>query len=209
MDLNKLIKNLETDWKNILLNKQFDLQILNFKLSEFYPEENQIFKCFNYFNIKQTKVVILGQDPYHNGQAIGLSFACKNRISPSLRNILKEVKCDSLDINLNKWVKQGVLLLNSSLTVIPNKPGSHIKYWQKITDYIIKFISENCNNIVFMLWGNFARSKKRFINQSKHLILESGHPSPLNTLNTFRFCNHFEKCNKYLEGVGYSKIEWC
>jgi len=181
-----------------------------------YPQGHLIFNAFELAPWESVKVVIIGQDPYHQpGQAMGLSFSVpKNiQIPPSLRNIYKEINRD-LGVaipkhgDLTTWAKQGVLLLNSILTVEANKPASHKNFgWEIFTDAAIKNISDNKENIVFMLWGNHAQNKKSLIDSKKHLILESRHPSPL-AGNSFVGNNHFSTCNKYLVSKNLKEIAW-
>ncbi len=176
-----------------------------------------IFNCFKYTPLKDLKAVILGQDPYHNqGQAMGLSFSVPNGIvpPPSLVNIYKELYTD-LGISpvksgdLTKWAKNGVLLLNTSLTVRGGLANSHKNIgWEVFTDSVIKKISDNKENVVFLLWGGNARSKKKLIDTKKHLILECAHPSPLSAYNGFFGCKHFSKTNEYLIKHGISPIDW-
>lgn len=182
-----------------------------------YPPGKLIFNAYNTTPIDQVKVVILGQDPYHNpGQAMGLSFSVPEgvRVPPSLRNIYKELKT-SLDISpavhgdLTKWAEQGVFLLNAMLTVERNQPGSHQRSgWQFFTDASIKAISDRRENVVFMLWGAFAKKKSALINDSKHLILSSPHPSPFSADRGFFGNNHFKEANAYLEQHGHAPIDW-
>ena len=162
------------------------------------------------------KVVILGQDPYHGaGQAMGLSFSVPDNIPapPSLINIFKEIESDlgismSGRPNLEGWARQGVLLLNAILTVRAGAAASHSKIgWQEFTDAVIRYLSDNCSGIVFMLWGNFARSKKVLIDTSKHYVLEAPHPSPL-ARGAFFGCRHFSKANEFLAGQGKTPIDW-
>ena len=185
---------------------------------EIYPESNNVFRAFSETPFDKVKVVILGQDPYHNiGQAQGLSFSVPAEINnpPSLVNIFKEIEADlghksKAEIegkgDLSGWAKQGVLLLNTSLTVEAHKPASHSdRGWEELTDAAIRVLSEKLEGIVFLLWGNHARSKKELINPSKHLILEAPHPSPLSAHRGFFGCRHFSKANKYLKD---SLIQW-
>ena len=163
------------------------------------------------------KVVIIGQDPYHGeGQANGLCFAVSENVSipPSLRNIYKEIKSD-LDTDclptgdLSRWARQGVLLLNTTLTVRANTPGSHQgKGWEEFTDEVIKKLSDEKEHIVFILWGNYAKKKGKIIDRKKHLVLESAHPSPFSAHSGFFGCKHFSKTNTYLKKWGKVKIEW-
>ena len=181
-----------------------------------FPKVKDVFKAFELTPLDKLKVVLIGQDPYHKiNQAHGLSFSVNNGIKtpPSLVNIYKELKTD-LNIpiaehgNLTHWAKQGVLLLNSTLTVREGQPGSHQKKgWENFTDEIIKYISENTENTVFLLWGNFAKTKKEIINSSKHLVLEAAHPSPL-ARGAFFGSKHFSKCNEFLISKGKVPIDW-
>lgn len=181
-----------------------------------HPDLSSIFKAFEICNLKDVKVIILGQDPYHGrDQAMGLSFSVPKglKIPPSLRNIFKEIMSD-LNIeypfhgDLTSWAKQGVLLLNSILTVEHQKPASHSKIgWEKFTDHVIKKLSTEKENLVFLLWGNFAIHKKNLIDERKHLILEAAHPSPL-ARNKFMGCRHFSKTNEYLLLHHKKPIEW-
>ena len=182
-----------------------------------YPKKREVFNAFKYLPFKDIKVVIIGQDPYHNpNQANGLAFSVKRgvRIPPSLLNIYKELSMElGLYVpnngDLFKWVKQGVLLMNSTLTVRENQPNSHKDIgWEQFTDKIIEVISDNRENVVFLLWGNYARSKKRLIDENKHLVLEASHPSPFSANRGFFGCNHFLKTNEYLSKMGKSKIDW-
>ena len=181
-----------------------------------FPKVKDVFKAFEFTPLDKLKVVLIGQDPYHKiNQAHGLSFSVNNGIKtpPSLVNIYKELKTD-LNIpiaehgNLTHWAKQGVLLLNSTLTVREGQPGSHQKKgWENFTDEIIKYISENTENTVFLLWGNFAKTKKEIINSAKHLVLEAAHPSPL-ARGAFFGSKHFSKCNEFLISKGKIPIDW-
>ena len=181
-----------------------------------YPPGSQIFRAFELTPVPQVKVVILGQDPYHNpGQAMGLSFSVPDGVPapPSLVNIFKEISSDlglrmSGSPNLEPWARQGVLLLNSILTVRAGQAASHRSLgWETFTDAVIKYLSDNCDGIVFMLWGNFARTKATLIDPSKHLILEAAHPSPL-ARGAFFGCRHFSKANNFLTFKGKTPIEW-
>ena len=184
---------------------------------EYFPPKHQIFKAFTSFDKDNLKVVILGQDPYHQkGQANGLAFSVNDhiKIPPSLKNIYKELNNDlEIDIpltgNLDKWAEQGVLLLNTSLTVCEGKPNCHNKIWEPITNNMIEKISLDYSNLVFILWGNHAKNKRQFIKGS-HLILEGGHPSPLNRYKDKIFFGQkfFSKTNEYLEKNGKTKINW-
>lgn len=182
-----------------------------------YPSMFDIFNSMKFTDFSNVKVVLIGQDPYHNeGQAMGLSFSVPKGVDipPSLVNIYKEIK-NELGIELGKsgdltgWAKQGVLLLNSVLTVRAHQPNSHKgKGWEFFTDSIIKKISKLKQGVVFLLWGANARSKKSLIDQSKHLVLESVHPSPLSAYNGFFGCGHFIKTNEYLTKKGIEPIDW-
>lgn len=181
-----------------------------------FPPGCQIFRAFDLTPMDKVKVVILGQDPYHGpGQAHGLSFSVPHGVPapPSLKNIFKEIETDlgvqmSGYPNLEKWANQGVLLLNAVLTVRCGEAASHSKIgWQEFTDAVIKCISDKCEGVVFMLWGNFARTKSALIDSSRHCILEAAHPSPL-ARGAFFGCRHFSKANEYLKATGRSPIEW-
>lgn len=182
-----------------------------------YPDMFDIFNCFRYTPFDDVKAVLLGQDPYHNvGQAHGLCFSVKKGIEPppSLINIFKELKSDlgctiPNSGDLTKWAKQGVLLLNTALTVRAHQANSHKNCgWTWFTDSIISLLSEKKEHLVFILWGGNARSKKPLIDQSKHLILECAHPSPLSAYNGFFGCRHFSKTNEYLKANGITPIDW-
>lgn len=182
-----------------------------------FPPGSLIFNAYNTTPLSEVKVVILGQDPYHNpGQAMGLSFSVPKGMTrpPSLRNIYKELNT-SLDIpisnsgDLTKWAEQGVFLLNSMLTVERNKPGSHQRSgWQFFTDASIKAISDHRENVVFMLWGAFAKKKAALIDDQKHLVLDSAHPSPFSADKGFFGNNHFKLANEYLVKHGLEPIDW-
>ncbi len=182
-----------------------------------YPDMYNIFNSMKNTAFKDIKVVILGQDPYHEqGQAMGLSFSVPvgEKIPPSLVNIYKEIESETGKKmpphgNLTSWAKQGVLLLNTVLTVREHHANSHKgKGWEKFTDAIIKKISSEKSGVVFLLWGANARSKKELIDKNKHLILETVHPSPLSAYNGFFGCNHFIKANEYLTKLGKTPIDW-
>lgn len=217
---------IEESWKAALsaeFRKPYFAEIVGFLKNEklagktIYPPGKLIFNAFNTTPISNVKVVILGQDPYHNaGQAHGLSFSVPYGIPPppSLVNIFKEQHTD-LGIalpkygNLEKWAKQGVLMLNASLTVEINKPMSHSKIgWHLFTDAVIKTISDQKDGVVFMLWGSFAKSKQELIDKAKHLILTAAHPSPLSAHNGFMGCRHFSKANEWLLQKGLTPIDW-
>jgi uracil-DNA glycosylase len=214
----------QLNWQQIIdieKAKDYFVKLDSFVKSErhnfnIFPKVNDVFKAFELTPLEKLKVVIIGQDPYHKiNQAHGLSFSVNSGIKtpPSLVNIYKEIKTD-LNIpvadhgNLTHWAKQGVLLLNATLTVREGQPGSHQKQgWEIFTDEIIKYISENTENIVFLLWGNYAKSKKELINASKHLVLEAAHPSPL-ARGAFFGSKHFSKCNEFLISKGKTPIDW-
>ncbi len=217
--------NITSDWKGYLADefkKDYMQSLQQFLQSEkqnktLYPDESECFNALNTTPFSQVKVVILGQDPYHGeGQAHGLSFSVKPnvKIPPSLMNIYKELNMD-LGITpvdhgyLLPWAEQGVLLLNSVLTVEARKPGSHQnKGWETFTDKIIEMINEKHEGVVFMLWGAYAQKKGRHINHEKHCVLESVHPSPLSAYRGFLGCQHFSKANKYLTRIGKEPIKW-
>lgn len=218
--------NLEHSWKQVLkdeFEKQYFIDLLNFIDGEYsnyqcFPTENQIFEAFNTTPFAEVKVVILGQDPYHGeGQAHGLSFSVNNNVAipPSLRNIYKEIKEDigaetPNSGNLTRWANQGVLLLNATLTVRAHKAGSHQKKgWEKFTDAVIEKLSVEREGLVFMFWGGPAKKKGAKVDASKHLVLTSGHPSPLSANRGYWFGNkHFSNANSYLKKNGYKPIDW-
>jgi uracil-DNA glycosylase len=182
-----------------------------------FPHPSKIFRAFDYFDPKDTKVVILGQDPYHTpGVAHGLSFSTEssNPVPPSLQNIFKEIELEygapiNKDPDLTRWARQGVLLLNASLTVKAGLANSHADHgWHLFTDAIIKALSEKEEHIVFMLWGAFAGKKEAEIDFTKHEILKSVHPSPLSAHRGFLGCNHFKLANEYLKQNGRKEIDW-
>jgi uracil-DNA glycosylase len=218
--------NIQESWKPYLqaeFEKQYFSDLANFIKSEYkshrcFPLEKDIFNAFHRCDFQEIKVVIIGQDPYHGtGQANGLCFSVNNGIShpPSLRNIFKELETD-LNIpypksgNLEKWADQGVLLLNATLSVRANEAASHQKKgWEIFTDEVIKIISDNKQNVVFLLWGGFAKKKAKLIDATKHHILTSGHPSPLSANRGYWFGNkHFSNTNFLLEQDGFSAIDW-
>jgi len=182
-----------------------------------YPPKDQMFNAFDLSSFKNTKVIILGQDPYHNeGQAHGLSFSVPDgvRVPPSLRNIYQELSSDlsitpSQSGNLTHWATQGVLLLNSALTVEKNLPGSHAKSgWVDFTDTVIDILNEKKQNLVFLLWGAYAQKKTELIDQDKHLVLMTAHPSPFSAHKGFFGCKHFSKTNDYLKIHKLKTINW-
>ncbi|MEF3079190.1 uracil-DNA glycosylase [Winogradskyella poriferorum] len=189
-----------------------------YKNHECFPKGSEIFNAFNHCSFDNTKVVIIGQDPYHGvGQANGLCFSVNEGIPhpPSLVNIFKEIETDlgfayPKSGNLMPWAKQGILLLNATLTVRAHQAGSHQnKGWEQFTDAVIKLISEKKQNVIFLLWGGFAKKKKKLIDISSHSILETGHPSPLSANRGYWFGNkHFSKTNYLLQQVDQSVIDW-
>lgn len=215
----------EPSWKNELATEfqnQYIDHLYKFIKSEYdkyivHPKWENIFLALNLCPLKRIKVVIIGQDPYHNyDQATGLAFSVPENTPPppSLKNILKEIRSD-LNIetlpngDLSRWVEQGVLLLNTTLTVRHNKPTSHQKQgWETFTDHIIKTLSERKSNVVFILWGKYAQSKKHLIDKNKHLVLESSHPSPLSANRGFFGCRHFSQTNEYLSRNKIKTINW-
>ena len=217
-----IIKN---DWQEILC-KEFEkkyfkelIKKLNVDYSNqiVYPAINKIFKAFNNTSFSEVKVIILGQDPYHgDNQANGLSFSVNVDVPlpPSLKNIFKEINNDlgETDLkhgDLTSWTKQGVLLMNSSLTVIKGKAGSHATIgWEIFTNNIIKKLSSQRNGLVFILWGNFAKSKEALISKNEHLILKSAHPSPLSAYRGFWNSKHFSKTNSFLKKRDKKPIDW-
>ncbi len=214
------------EWKTIIQNEQQQPYYQNLKkiieekyqTTTVYPPKEKIFNAFEHTQYDNLKVVILGQDPYHGvNQAQGLAFSTPKEIKspPSMVNILKEIKENTgkdsicLDGDLTPWAEQGVLLLNTILTVEDGKPKSHHKLgWEIFTDNIIKHISENFENIVFILWGAPAIAKSKIIDQSKHHILSAPHPSPLSSYRGFFGSKHFSKTNEILTQIGKKPIEW-
>lgn len=224
--LKKMSVNIHPSWKT-QLQQEFEqpyFQVLtNFVKKEYtqhtcYPKGADIFAAFDDCPFAETKVVIIGQDPYHGpGQANGLCFSVKDGIPhpPSLINIFKEIQTD-LGVpypksgNLERWAKQGVLLLNATLTVRAHEAGSHQgKGWETFTDAVIKKLSQEKEGLVFLLWGGFAKKKQALIDTKKHHILTSGHPSPLSANRGYWFGNrHFSQCNKILASTGNKNIVW-
>jgi uracil-DNA glycosylase len=216
---------IEESWKALLSNEfqqpyfhsLKDFLIEEKKIHTVFPPGEHIFNAFNFTPFDQVKVVILGQDPYHGrGQAHGLCFSVNPGIPfpPSLVNIFKELKSD-LGImppasgELSSWARQGVLLLNTVLTVRENTPESHKnKGWEKFTDSVIRLISEQKEHVVFILWGNNAKVKTQIIDTSKHCILTAAHPSPLSATRGFFGCKHFSKTNEYLISKNIQPIDW-
>ena len=216
---------IEQSWKDALageFEKPYFASLVRFLHHEkaagkkIFPPGSQIFKAFELTPVDKLKVVILGQDPYHGpGQAHGLSFSVPAGIPapPSLKNIFKEIESD-LGIrmsgypNLEKWASQGVLLLNAVLTVQAGAAASHSKVgWEEFTDAVIRYISDNFEGVVFLLWGNFARGKSALIDRSRHHVLEAAHPSPL-ARGAFFGSRHFSKANNYLASTGRTPIDW-
>tara|TARA_R110002111_G_scaffold53887_1_gene93464 strand:+ start:25859 stop:26533 length:675 start_codon:yes stop_codon:yes gene_type:complete len=218
--------NIDQSWKTYLnpeFEKPYFKDLMTFVESEYknfqcFPKRSEIFNAFNHCAFNDVKVVIIGQDPYHDiGQANGLCFSVNDGIKhpPSLINIFKEIEQD-LGIpypksgNLMPWANQGILLLNATLTVRAHKAGSHQKQgWEQFTDATIKTLSKEKSNIVFLLWGGFAKKKKKLIDTTKHIVLESGHPSPLSANRGYWFGNKcFSEANSQLEQVGETSIDW-
>lgn len=216
---------LQKSWKDLLreeFEKPYFSKLAEFVRSEYktktiFPPAKLIFNALDSLPVDQVKVVILGQDPYHGpGQAHGLSFSVPAGVKPppSLINIYKELQTDlgikkSDSGNLINWVNQGVLLLNSTLTVRAGQAGSHQnKGWENLTDTIIHKLAESKKNLVFILWGNYAQKKGSFIDTSKHLVIKSAHPSPLSAYNGFFGSNPFSKTNNYLTSIGKAPINW-
>ena len=216
---------LNSDWNEILKrdnsvanknNEIFNFIISNADNSIIYPCINDIYKALNITSFENIKAVIIGQDPYHGeGEANGLAFSLNKdvKITPSLRNIFKELESDlgikRTNKDLSGWAKQGVLLLNTILTVEKDKPLSHKDLgWQAITDYIIKYISDNKENVVFILWGNESQKKSDLIDKNKHYIIRSAHPSPLSASRGFFGSKPFSKTNNYLKKNNQSIIDW-
>lgn len=216
---------IEQSWKS-RLQAEFEAKYFNdltlFVKSEYqqhkiFPPPKQIFSAFDQSPFEKTRVVILGQDPYHgDGQAHGLCFSVQEgtRMPPSLQNIFKEIK-DDLNIAppthgcLDRWAKQGVLLLNATLTVRAHQAGSHQnKGWEQFTDAVIRKLSEEKENVVFLLWGAYAQRKGEFIDRNKHLVLASAHPSPFAAHRGFFGNKHFSKTNDYLRAKGLEGISW-
>lgn len=223
MKINK--PNIDSSWYEVLKN-QFDsdyfVGLKSFLVDEkshyrVFPPGSLIFNAFNLTPLQNVKVVILGQDPYHGlGQAHGLAFSVPEGVSfpPSLRNIFKELQTD-IGINipytgsLEGWARQGVLLLNTTLTVRESQPMSHAGHgWEVFTDAAIKAVSDHRDNVVFMLWGSHAASKKPLVDTSKHCVLQAPHPSPLSASRGFFGCHHFSLANKYLAEHNITPIDW-
>lgn len=215
---------IDSSWKTVLkpeFQKPYWEKLTEFVRQQYlsgkvYPPAKDIFRAFDLCPLGKVKVVIVGQDPYHGEkQANGLSFAVADGVNlpPSLKNIYKEIH-DDLGItplssgDLSRWAKQGVLMLNSVLTVSAGNPSSHkAKGWEQFTDAVIKSLNENRKNIVYLLWGKYAQTKGEVIDRKKNLVLTSGHPSPY-SVHLFFDQHHFSKCNKYLKKNGIKEIDW-
>jgi len=216
---------IEDSWKRRLdgeFNMPYFQSLIQFVKTEYsnqttYPPGREIFRAFDCCNFENVKVVILGQDPYHGpAQANGLSFSVRDgiRIPPSLLNIFKEINQDlgkpiPASGDLERWARQGVLLLNATLTVRAGMPGSHQKKgWEDFTDAVIRKISAEKNNVVFLLWGAYAQKKGEMIDRNRHLVLMSPHPSPFSADRGFFGSRHFSKTNQYLASKGLKEIDW-
>ena len=216
---------IEESWKQRLtpeFEKEYFIKLTEFVRSEYsrttiYPPAKQIFNAFDQCPFDKTKVIIIGQDPYHGpGQAHGLCFSVAEGVPnpPSLQNIFKEILSDlgkpmPANGDLTRWARQGVLLLNATLTVQAHLAGSHQrKGWEEFTDAAIRHLAEEREHLVFILWGAYAQKKGAFIDRSKHLVLTSAHPSPLSAYNGFFGNKHFSRANEYLKAHGIAEIEW-
>ena len=217
---------IEQSWKDVLsgeFEKEYFCKLTDFVRAEYksgktiYPKPQNIFNAFNLCPLSDVKVVIIGQDPYHEpGQAHGLCFSVENGIDlpPSLVNIYKEIESDighksRTNGDLSDWARQGVLLLNSTLTVQAHQAASHSgKGWETFTDAVIRAVSENRKNVVYLLWGSFAQKKADVVNAQQNLILKSAHPSPLSAYRGFFGNHHFSKTNEYLIAHGETPIDW-
>lgn len=216
---------IENSWKNVL-QPEFDkpyFELLaqfvrqEYRTSTCYPPASQIFRAFDICPFNDVRVVIIGQDPYHEpGQAQGLCFSVRDGIAipPSLDNIFKELHRDlgkpiPASGDLTHWATQGVLLLNATLTVQAHRAGSHQnKGWEELTDAAISALNQRRNNLVFMLWGSYAQRKGQFIDRKRHLVLTAPHPSPLSAYRGFIGCGHFSAANNYLQSHGQQPIDW-
>jgi len=215
-----------SSWHSVLsteTSKEYFQDLMSFLDVEYeseiiFPQREDLFNAFNAFEFQDTKVVILGQDPYHDvGQAHGLAFSVVGgvKLPPSLKNIFKELEDDvgcelSSDGNLSYWASQGVLLINTVLSVRAHEAHSHQnKGWERFSDVVINTVSEQCNNVVFILWGKPAQSKVKLIDEEKHLVLKAPHPSPLSSYRGFFGSKPFSKTNDYLQLVGKQPIQWC
>ena len=217
---------IEQSWKDVLgdeFEKDYFIKLTEFVRGEYlsgktvYPEPKNIFNAFNLCPIDKVKVVIIGQDPYHEpGQAHGLCFSVKNGVDlpPSLVNIYKEIESDIghksiTNGDLTPWAEQGVLLLNSTLTVRAHDAASHAGHgWETFTDSVIHTVAQNQKHVVYMLWGSFAQKKAEFVNQNENLVLKSAHPSPLSAYRGFFGNHHFSRANEYLIANGETPINW-
>ncbi|KAK2721644.1 uracil-DNA glycosylase-like [Artemia franciscana] len=209
---------LKTEVEKEYFKKLHDFVSKERKTKTIYPPEDQVFNWTKQCRLEEVRVVIIGQDPYHGpNQAHGLCFSVQNGVPPppSLKNIFKELSSDIPGFkvpnhgNLSGWSKQGVLLLNACLTVRANQPNSHANNgWENLTDAVIKWISDNLDGVVFLLWGAYADKKAVIVNKEKHHLLKAPHPSPLSASRGFFGCKHFSKCNKLLEGNGKKPIDW-
>jgi uracil-DNA glycosylase len=207
---------LESEFKKVYFENLINFVKAEFITAKIFPPGRLIFNAFEKCPFENVRVVIIGQDPYHNeGQADGLSFSVQDgvRFPPSLMNIFKEIH-DDLGVpipesgNLERWARQGVLMLNAVLTVRANAPTSHQKMgWEYFTDKVIELISNEKENVVFLLWGKYAQEKGKIIDRNRHLVLEAAHPSPL-AGGAFFGCKHFSKTNIFLEEKGLKKIDW-
>jgi uracil-DNA glycosylase len=220
-----LTEQIPSDWNNKLQNvihsdgfKKLESYLeQEYQSESIFPPKNEIFKALEYTSFDNVKVVILGQDPYHGeGQAHGLAFSVKRPVKtpPSLKNIYKEIQNEfghpiPLHGQLDHWAKQGVLLLNNVLTVREKKPASHQKKgWEEVTNSIIELLANEKENLVFLLWGSPAQKKAKMVNDRKHLLLKSVHPSPLSAYRGFFETDHFKQANEYLKENGKSEIDW-
>ena len=216
---------IDASWKKVLqdeFEKPYFAQLTNFvrdeyKTKKIFPPGNMIFSAFDHCPFDKVKVVIIGQDPYHNdGQAHGLCFSVNTGVDfpPSLINIFKEIERDlgkpmPTSGNLERWADQGVLLLNATLTVQAHSAGSHQgRGWETFTDAVIRKVAQEKEHVVFMLWGNYAQQKGAVVDGQKHLVLKSVHPSPLSAYRGFIGCGHFSAANEYLTSKGLSPINW-
>lgn len=208
---------LESEFQKPYFEELIQFVKQEYQLNTVYPPGKEIFRAFDCADFDQVKVVIIGQDPYHGpGQANGLCFSVREGVAmpPSLKNIFKEIHDDlgkpiPTTGELERWAKQGVLLLNATLTVRASSPGSHQnKGWETFTDAVIKQISDQRPNIVFLLWGAYAQKKGEIIDRNKHLVLMSAHPSPFSADRGFFGCKHFSKTNEYLKSKGIKEIDW-
>lgn len=216
---------IETSWQE-KLQQEFDEpyfeELIQFVKREYtqgtcYPPGNLIFNAFNLCPLSKVKVVLIGQDPYHEpGQAHGLCFSVNDGVPfpPSLRNIFQEIQTDlgtpvPASGNLTRWAEQGVLLLNATLTVRAHAAASHQKHgWERFTDAVIRLVSAECEHVVFILWGSYAQSKAALIDSTKHCVLRSAHPSPLSAYRGFFGNHHFSLCNQYLQQHNITPINW-